>query len=317
MRTIIAICFAFSILASNAFTQESPSVQLFEDQQVELKLDSKQEDSVNEPVETEPIKIKAAQLQLITNVEIAAKDAGVIESIEIVEGKKISVGDVIVTLDRDAACTNAEIAESELDIARQESKNDIDLRFAKVSTEVSGKVYQRSVNATKQFAKSVSKTELESLKLEFERAQLSGEQAENTAAVQELTVQLRTSQKELACLQLRDREIKAPVSGLVVQVFRQVGEWVQPGQSVARVIDLSKLRVSCRCYLKDASPEEITKTATFIHKGKEYKARVVFASPEIDPDVQDFIVWAEVENTSGELKPGVRGSMVLQKVTGQ
>jgi len=313
MRTTIAICFAFTILISNVYAQESPSIQLFEDQQAELKEQSVEEDSSGESVATEPVKIEAAQLQLITNVEVAAKDAGVVESIGIIEGKEISIGDVIVTLDREAACASAEIAESELEIAKQESENDIDIRFAKVSQEVSGKVYQRSVNATKQFAKSVSKTELERLKLEFERARLSGEQAESTAAVNELTVELKASQKELACIQLRDREIKAPVSGLVVEVFRQVGEWVQPGQPIARVIDLKKLRVSCRCYLKDASPDEISKEATFVRKGKEYAAKVVFASPEIDPDVQDFIVWAEVENLNGVLKPGMRGSVVLQR----
>jgi len=99
----------------------------------------------------------------------------------------------------------------------------------------------------------------------------------------------------------------------VVQVYRQVGEWVQSGQPIARVIDLSKLKVSCRCQLKDAAPESIDEAATFVFDGKEYEAKVVFASPEIDPNVQDFIVWAEVENADGVLKPGMSGSIKLRK----
>lgn len=314
MRTVITICFASmtlilnAALASNAMAQESPSIQLFQE-----NLEPTRQDTAEPSTETEPIEISSAQLQLIVNVEVAAKDAGVIESLQVVEGKEVLTGDVLARLDRDSAIASAEVAESELSIAKAQSKNDIDLRYAEVSKEVSGKVYQRSVNATKQFAKSVSKTETERLKLEHERASLSGEQAERTAVVNELTVGLKESQLALANVQLRNREIQSPVSGLVVQVYRQAGEWVQPGQPIARLIDLKTLRVSCRCYLKDASPDQIASEAIFVVADKQYKAKVVFVSPEIDPNVGDFIVWAEVENPTGALKPGMNGKVVLQK----
>ena len=263
--------------------------------------------------EFETVQIEAAQLQLIVNVEIAAGDAGVIERLSVREGANVEEGEILLTLDRARAKAQSITARSEYEIAKEENENDIDLKFAKVSEEVSCQVYKRSLQAIKQYAKSVSKTELERLKLEYERARLSGEQAERTAATNELNVELRKAQLDLATVELENREIKTPVSGLVVQVYRQVGEWVQPGQPVARVINLKKLRVSCRCYLNDASPETIAEEATFVRDGKEFKAKVVFASPEIDPDVQDFIVWAEVENPNGNLKPGMSGSIVLRK----
>lgn len=258
------------------------------------------------------IKVNAAQLQLVVNVEVATTDPGLVEVITIKEGDTINEGDVIARLDRDAAEATVRTAASELEIAIEESRNDVDLQYAKVSKEVSNKVYQRSLNSVKQFAKSVSQTELEKLKLEVERARLSGEQAERTGVINGLTVDLKKAQLDLAEVQLEKRTIKSPVSGLVVQVYRQVGESVQSNETVARIIDLKRLRVSCRCYLKDASPDSLAKEATFIHDGNEYKAKVVFASPEIDPDVQDFIVWAEVENPDGVLKPGMRGSMQLK-----
>ncbi|QEG21104.1 efflux RND transporter periplasmic adaptor subunit [Mariniblastus fucicola] len=314
MRAFLATCFALTIALSNSTAQESPSVQLFEEQQTTANDQADPSASAeSESATQDKIKIDAAQLQLIVNVEVAARDAGIVESINITEGNLVKTGDAIATLDRESAMASANVAASELDIAKEENENDIDLRYAKVSKDVSGKVYQRSVNAANQFAKSVSKTELERLKLEYERARLSGEQAERSAVVNELTVELKKSQMELAEVQLRNREIRSPTSGMVVQVYQQVGEWVQPGEPIARVIDLSKLRVSCRCYLEDASPESIAERATFTHRGRQYPAVVVFTSPEIDPDVQDFIVWAEVENATGELKPGMRGSIELQR----
>ena len=277
-----------------------------------VKADSKQDESV-EKSSSPYIKIDAAQLQLIVNVEVASSDAGIIKSIGYREGDAISKGDVLVSLDRDSELANANSARSELDIAKEESQNDIDLRFAKVSEDVNGKVYQRSLNATKQYARSISKTELERLKLELEKSQLSGEQAERTATVMKLTVGLKKAQMELADVRLKNRTIESPVSGTVVQVYRQVGEWVQSGQPIARVIDLDRLRVSCHCALTDASPNSIEKEATFVYDGQSYKANVVFISPEIDPTVQDFIVWAEVENSEGVLKPGMNGSIELKR----
>lgn len=295
---------SLTLICSQAFAQESPSVQLHQDQEAAAE---KQDGP-------EPIEIEGAQLQLIVNVEIAARAAGAIQKVSVKEGDTISEGDVLAKLDEEEAFAAAKSARSELEIAKEENKNEVDIKFAKVSQEVSSKVYQRSLNAVKQFAKSVSKTELERLKLEYERARLSGDQAELTAAVNELKVDQRKAQLDLACVQLKNREIQSPVSGVVVQVYRQKGEWVQPGQPVARVIDMRKLRVSCRCYLEKAAPDEVAKEATFIYEDNEYKADVVFVSPEIDPDLQDFMVWAEVENPEGTLKPGMSGVIQLEKL---
>jgi len=93
---------------------------------------------------SKPITIDAAQLQLIVNVEVASRDAGIIESIGFTEGNAVEQGEVLVKLDQEAEFANASSARSELDIAQEESKNDIDLRFAKVSQDVNRKVYQRS-----------------------------------------------------------------------------------------------------------------------------------------------------------------------------
>lgn len=275
-----------------------------------LKADG--EDAADAP-SVETITIEDAQLQLVVNTRVASRDAGVIESMAISEGTIVARGDVLVELNRDSFEAEFAGAKSELQIAMQESENDVDLRYAVVSEDVSRKVYQRSVEATKQFAKSVSGTELERLKLELERAKLSGEQAHRTQRVNDLTVDLRKALTEVAEIRLANRIVRSPVSGIVVQLYRQPGEWVPAGEPIARIIDTELLRVSCRCQLADASPDQIDKAATLVIDGNRFDANVVFTSPEIDPDIQDFLVWAEVKNNGGKLKPGMRGSIELMK----
>ena len=259
------------------------------------------------------IRVDAAQLQLIVNVSVASKEAGVVEKLDATEGKPVQAGERLVLLDSETYKSEQRAAKSDLAIAQKESENDIDLRFAKTSTDVSQKVYQRSLNATRQFAKSVSKTELERLRLEYERAKLSGEQAEGAQELSLLSVDLKEAQYELATLRLDGREIKSPANGVVAEVYRQPGEWVQPGDRIVRIIDTSKLRVLCRCPFADSSPANVLTDAIFTtESGKDYPAKVTFASPEIDPEVQDFLVWAEVDNSSGELFPGMQGTVTLR-----
>ena len=258
------------------------------------------------------VRIESAQLQLIVDVSVAARDPGIIQLVRHVEGQEVRRGDVLVELDSKLEAANFGSAESELAVAKEESENDIDLRYAKVSQEVSGKVYQRSVDATKRYAKSVSGTELERLKLEVERARLSGEQAQRTSTINELNVESKRAQLEATRIRLEGRRVVSPVDGVVVQVYRQVGEGVQAAQPVARVIGLEKLKVACRCKLRDASPDVIGSDAVFVYQGKGFPAKVTFVSPEIDPDIQDFVVWAEIENLNRALKPGMQGAIELR-----
>jgi len=259
------------------------------------------------------IHIDAAQLELIVNVSVASKEAGVVERLDVIEGKAVFAGDVLASLDSASYRAQELAAESELEIAKMESKNEVDLKYSKVSTDVSQKVYQRSLNATKQFAKSVSKTELERLRLEYERAKLSGDQAVNTQEVNKLNVELKEATLQLAEIRLKDRELASPASGMIAEVYRQPGEWVQPGDRIVRIIDTKKLRVLCRCAVADAMPNQVGPKAIFTtNSGKEYSATVTFVSPEVDPEVQDFLVWAEVDNKDGELFPGIQGTVKLQ-----
>ena len=140
------------------------------------------------------------------------------------------------------------IRDRTLEIAQQEAENDVDIRFAEKSSAVSEKQLLKSQNAVREFALSISETEIDRLKLERDQALLSKEQAELEQAGSELTVKLRDEQSKLAALQLDRRVIRSPLDGEIVEVAIQRGEAVASGQSIVRIVSLKRLRVKAVSY---------------------------------------------------------------------
>lgn len=277
------------------------------------ELDRSEEGAVESPP---TIVISHAQLSLIENVRLSTRDPGIVEAVPVREGETISSGDTIAKLDQRLFQAEQEAAAKELAIAKQETNNDVDLQYAKVSTEVNEKVLDRSRGAVKQFAKSVSVTELEKLELELKRAQLSGEQAERKLAINELTEQLKAAELKIATAKLEYREIKSPIDGMVVEVLKQPGEWINSGEPIARIVSLDRLRVKGLSRAETIRNLKVGDAAKFnaILDGKTVSvaATLVFVSPEIDPVEQDFVIWAEIDNTDRQLYPGIVGELEIQ-----
>jgi multidrug efflux pump subunit AcrA (membrane-fusion protein) len=86
-----------------------------------------------------------------------------------------------------------------------------------------------------------------------------------------------------------------------VQIYPHLGEWMQPGDPLARVVRIDKLRVegyvdSARFEPEQVHDRPVTVTVGFADEREEtFKGRIVFVSPLVEPG-GDFRVFAEVEN---------------------
>ena len=239
------------------------------------------------------------------------------EKICVAVGDTIEAGDTIAILDRKLFQAEVNAATNEFAAANEQAKNETDLEFARISYAVNQKVFQRSEAARKQFAKSVSKTELERLRLESERTRLSGVQAQQQRKINELTASMQKDRLQIAALRLENRTIKSKIGGTIVEIFNTPGEFVYSGQPIARILNLKRLRVVCAGRLNKLDPEQIPETAVFkIQKGDQeesFPAKITFVSPEIDPVRQTYTIWAEIENPNGELKSGLVGRLEFSK----
>ena len=264
-------------------------------------------------------------LYTMTAVRLSAKEPGVIESI-LQLGDQVNEGQTIAQLDYDVLRARLTAAEKELEIARIESANDVDLQFARVSSKVNQAVLERSMAANRQYRKALSKTEIERLRLELQRSQLSAEQAERTNKTNLLTEQLRCEQVRIASLQLNGRTIAAPISGVVTEVTIEKGEWVNAGQPIARIVNTDKLRFTGFVDSREILPSTIAESASLIvdfkgdmgrdeanESSDDIDVKITFVNPEIDPASGLFEVRAEVDNSDKKMYAGLKSVLKLRR----
>jgi macrolide-specific efflux system membrane fusion protein len=216
------------------------------------------------------------------------------------------------------------VAENEL--ARAERANQ---RFddAVSQSELDGKRLQ-SEKAELDAKQSRFEQEIDGLKLDVAREALHGQEmvvgaadlevakSEAEQEISELQATLKRHELEIARLDLQRRRIASPLDGVVVEILRQRGEWVEPGEPVVRILRLNRLWVEGFIRVEDLSQcvENSQVKLTVVLNPEETVAvegRIVYVGREVDPVNQDVMVRAEIPNDDLRLLPGMRGELVV------
>ncbi|MEM6690544.1 MAG: hemolysin D, partial [Planctomycetota bacterium] len=132
-----------------------------------------------------PIRISDAQLSLIDDVSLASPTGGILADNLVDEGDFVEAGGSLVQLDETVAAAEVGAAEAAMVAAEIEASSDVDARYAKRTLEVQSKELEQSLIANKAFARAVSATEVEKLRLSVDQAKLAIEQAQHEQRVAE------------------------------------------------------------------------------------------------------------------------------------
>ena len=256
-----------------------------------------------------------AWLSFVDNVKIASRDPGIVRSIKVKLGDKVTENQTLIELDSELYQSGFETAKAELAIAQKESQNEVDILFAEKTTEVNQKILERSRIAIAQYAKSISESELDQLKLELDRSRLSKKQAQHTKKVNELSEKLAEQKLADAKFRLNYRTIQSPIEGVVAEIMPQVAEAVNANQTVIRVVNLKKLRVKAevkydlidQVRVGNKCEFQLVDTKGSVIPGKKVVTKLTYVSQEVDPESKGFKVHAEIDNSDGKFHAGTQG----------
>lgn len=262
----------------------------------------------------EPIEVEQALVSLIEQRAVPAREAGVLADVNVREGDLVTAEQDLARMDDAHPQLMKKKATIELDIAKVEAQSDVKVRFARKSTEVAKAELKRATDSTDKYKRSVSATELGRLKLEAERAELQIEQAEQEQTSAKHTERLKENEVEFAAWNIDRMRVRSPLAGVVVEISRHPGEWVEPGETVFRILRMDRLRVEAFLDATKITDSLVGRPVSLRvdlpgRPATEFTGKVVFVSPEIDPVNGQARVWAEVENKDLALRPGLHGSL--------
>ncbi len=260
--------------------------------------------------------VQPAQVTLIEQVRISAREGGVIENLSVREGSYVNAGDKIGKLEDRQAAIDLRRAEAELMVRQEEATNDVNFRFAKAAQKVEAKEMERMYRVIERIPGTISRTEIEKQELTVARTELQAEQAEHEQKLAHLTAELQGVVVEAAEAVLDRHQITSSVNGIVVERFRKPGEWVNPGDDIVRIVRLDRLRIEGyldgRHYSRDLQGHPVSLSVEVPGEGlREFHGQVTFVSPEIEPVTNQFRIWAEVENEDLALSPGLSGILTI------
>lgn len=264
----------------------------------------------------EPVTATSVVLRLLDEADAPAMSAGVLQSVEVREGDRVSAGQSLAVLDDARERIALQAAEIELKIARHTAEDDVPLRAAAKTAEAAAAELRRSEESIEKFARSISQSQIDVERLTLEQAELEHERAGQEQRKAQLQAKLLEKRVEAAKTELMRRKIVSPLDGVVVESLVRRGEWLEPGQKAFRVVRIDRLKAEGFITADQASPNLIGATALISAEGANengaVRGVVVFVSPEVDPINGQVRVWAEAPNADGALRPGDRVRMTLE-----
>jgi macrolide-specific efflux system membrane fusion protein len=264
-----------------------------------------------------PVVFPEARVALLRDVRVPAKEAGVLSTLEVSEGSVTTDGQVISIIDVSMAERELAVARFQEMVADVQAKNDVNLRFAEKSSEVADADVARANQAVQAFEKSISRAEIDQLRLVAERSVLAREQAELELDAARLTSQLREQEVGIAAQHLENRHVRVPFAGTVVEVYRHVGEWVQPGDPIVRLIQTERMEVEVFVNGYKHGQELVGRPVVFASKiapnetPAQWTGKVTFVSPIMHPVTGEVRVLAELVNSDGKMQSGMVGQLTV------
>ncbi len=264
-------------------------------------------------VERCPIKLK-------TEVDVPGIEAGVLMSLEAVEGMEVRGGMTLGHIDDREPKMEKKINQIKHDAAKIQAENDIDIRYSKLAAGVAMFTFLKNKEAVGKVKNAVAPTELKKMELEADKARLGIDKAIIERQRLAYEAEAKGAEVESADLSIQRRQIQAPFDGMVTNVYCHPGEWVSPGDRVIKVVRLDLLRVEGTLKATDYDPQEIdgrpvTIEAELAHGRKvKFTGKVVFVSPLVSVG-GSYDVFAEVNNRQEDgqwvLRPGLEATMTI------
>jgi membrane fusion protein (multidrug efflux system) len=212
--------------------------------------------------------------------QVAAGAAGKVVATYVERGSYVKKGAVLARLDARAVSAQAAKATADVESLKAQAAQ------AEVDCERTDRLFAKGAIAKADYDK--TRTQCETTKWSVSSAE---------------------AQKTLTTEALRDTEIRAPFSGLVVERAVTAGEYVRVDSRVATLVNVDSLRVEITVPETDLplvrQGMQIDFRTAGEAGGRVYHGKIRYVGPSVRQQSRDAIVEAVFENDAHDLRPGM------------
>jgi multidrug efflux pump subunit AcrA (membrane-fusion protein) len=254
--------------------------------------------------------IESAILKTVEVTSVAAQVQGLLREVSVREGDRVKLDSPLAAIDSTTTDLQLKRALLTKEVAQKNFENNIDIELARKNFSVAENEYQQAIQANQRLADVYPRAEVDRLELVRDRASLEIDRSLHAKEIAELELQkIQIENQQLQDL-LQKHKIVSPVSGMVVAVEKRVGEWVEPGTVVLRLVEIDRLRIEGFMQAEQADPKWLQREANvelqLPGKTIQTTAKLVFISPEVNPINSQVRVHLDVDNRDGRLRPGLK-----------
>lgn len=253
---------------------------------------------------------------------IAGQTSGQVMSIKHREGSKVASGEVILKLDdtglqQQLVDAQLQLKTAQINLSSSQSKapettnqSRSSLESAKISLDKSKQSYQANlavfkVGGLSQTDLSTSKANLAQAEASYKQAQASLAQAERAKSENLALLEVQVAQAKNKIAQttrsLSLTTITAPFTGEIAELFSEVGEFVNTGAKIVRLVDTSSLRARFKVPTQDANSLQTGSSLRIKALGRTLAAKVTRSSQIAGSNrlVETFARVVGNQNTTG------------------
>lgn len=232
-------------------------------------------------------------LQAVSRAAIASQESGKVQRVYVDEGELVATGDLLVTID--ARRLQAQLEEARAELANFEAvvaQRQAELAFAKLERDRIRRAYEQDAASESEIS------EADTL--------LGVREAQHEAARR--VVDATARRVDLLEIRVRDMQVRAPFDARVVARHVEPGEWTEPGLPVVTLVSTGTIEARLEVPERYAPTVLTDPGALYIElasDGRSARSLEVRSVPDVDARARTFQVIATLDNSAGELAPGM------------
>ncbi len=211
------------------------------------------------------VKVQECVVRFGEELNLPTTEAGLIAELNVTVGQTVGTETPVARLDDRSLKIRSRAALLRLTAAQEQAADDVELRYAQTARAEAQAELDSSRAVYNESSGAVPLVNIRRLRLAVERAELEVARAHQAVRQTQIEADLRAADVALLEDTLRRFSLTSPIDGVVLQVYKQRGEWVAAGDAVVRLARLDRLQVQALLSAEMCLPNDCLNQPVAVH----------------------------------------------------